>query len=189
MAANGTHMYACSNAYGHKTNPSNKCSPYTHKKVSHIFRTNFGKYTNTCVTLLGRGSIYSQESCSHFWNKSFKKPTYFKTLSVIVSSAAYELSRSASYEIVGHIFGTNLGKTDILQDSFGFCHTHRLCSFLMVTVEPWTQNKLLQRMLSHTSDSRAMIPTLRTSYAKLPPSRTIHNGWQYRQKQVMYNHT
>ena len=98
------------------------CRSASYEIVGHIFGTNLGK-----------------------------KPTYYKTLSVIVRSASYELSRSASYEIVGHIFGTNLGKqTDILQDSFRFCHTHRLCSFLVVTVEPWTQNKLLQRMLSYT---------------------------------------
>ena len=79
-----------------------------------------------------------------------------------------------THTIVGHIFGTNVDKytnafvtydtlknklvtlleqmenTHIQQDSFRFGHTHRLYSFLVVTVAPYTQNELLQRIPSYT---------------------------------------
>ena len=134
-------------AYGHKTNPSNKRSP-----------------TKRLVTF--RGQQNRQIHVSHCWNvractprnitflgQIFQKPTYYKTLSVIVSSAAYELSRSASYEIVGHIFGTNLGKNG---------HTTRLFRFLS-----HSPPMLFSYGNSRTVDTKQTPPTYTVPYIGL----------------------
>ena len=96
----------------------------------------------------------SYEIVGHMFGTNLgKKPTYYKTLSVIVRSASYELSRSASYEIVGHIFGTNLGKNR---------HTTRLFPFLS-----HSPPMLISCGNSRTVDTKQTPPTYAVLYIGL----------------------